>query len=133
MLILPLHFPGCISRRNHARLHRDSFATVRARSSRTLVVVGINGRALSLRVMHKPIKRPLQFAVPCLAFVCSACTAPVLGRVVSDVRVGNGWISVDKCELEQLPMRGLRVRNCQTQNYYVGSATVAAPHTATTK
>lgn len=70
----------------------------------------------------------LAMALSCLAGV--GCSPTVYGRVVSDVRVANGYISVDRCLLTQRAYHGMALRNCQTENYYIGKSVI--PVSATT-
>lgn len=59
-----------------------------------------------------------------LASLAIGCTPTVYGRVVSDVRIANGYISVDRCLLKQRPYHGIAVSDCQTEDYYIGRAVV---------
>lgn len=59
-----------------------------------------------------------------VSLFAAACAPGVSGRVVSDVRISGGWISVDRCLLQQVVGQGVRVRNCQTENYYLGKSAV---------
>ena len=52
------------------------------------------------------------------------CAPAVYGRVVSDVRVANGYISVDRCLLKQGAYHGIAVTDCQTENNYIGKSVV---------
>ncbi len=70
-----------------------------------------------------------------LALCCFAgagCAPNVYGRVVSDVRVANGYISVDRCILKQRGYRELGLSNCETENYYIGKAVVPVQSTTST-
>ena len=51
----------------------------------------------------------------------NGCAPYLVGRVVSDVRIAHGWISVDRCQIKQVPFHGYEVTDCQTANYYVGA------------
>ncbi len=62
--------------------------------------------------------------VALLASLPTACATNVYGRVISDVRIANGWISVDRCELQQGYAHGVHVANCHTENYYLGAAAI---------
>jgi hypothetical protein len=66
-----------------------------------------------------------------LAFTCmtSGCAPSVYGRVVSDVRVGNGFISVDRCVLKQHSFHRISVSDCETENYYIGKAVIPVQST----
>jgi hypothetical protein len=56
------------------------------------------------------------------AMVVGCSPSVVTARVVSDVRIANGWISVDRCDLAQVFRQGYRTINCKTENYYIGKA-----------
>ena len=62
-----------------------------------------------------------------LALACltgGGCAPNVYGRVVSDVRVADGYISVDRCVLKQRAYHQVAVSDCKTENYYIGKAVV---------
>ena len=59
-----------------------------------------------------------------LVYLAAGCAPTVYGRVVSDVRVGNGYISVDRCQLKQRAFHGISVRDCETEDYYIGKAVI---------
>jgi hypothetical protein len=59
-----------------------------------------------------------------LAGLAVGCAPAVYGRVVSDVRVANGYISVDRCVLTQGAYHGIAVSDCHTENYYIGKSVV---------
>ncbi|HET7538427.1 MAG TPA: hypothetical protein VFK05_01100 [Polyangiaceae bacterium] len=67
------------------------------------------------------IRGPLVFA---LAGLAVACSPEVYGRVVSDVRIANGFISIDRCLLKQASYHRVAVRDCHTENYYIGQTVV---------
>ena len=59
----------------------------------------------------------------------AGCSSAVNGRVVGDVRIANGWISVDRCALKAVPGRGYVIGDCKTENYYLGKMAVPIdPH-----
>ena len=67
------------------------------------------------------ITRPALFAV--LMAGAGACSPLTAGRVVSDIRVADGYISVDRCVLQRT-IGGVRVGNCRTENYYIGKTVI---------
>ncbi len=71
----------------------------------------------------------LVFALSCLAG--SGCAPVVYGRVVSDIRVANGFISVDRCLLKQSAYHRVGLSECETENYYIGKAVVPVQSTTT--
>jgi len=52
------------------------------------------------------------------------CAPAVYGRVVSDVRVANGYICVDRCLLTQGANHAIALSDCRTENYYIGKSVV---------
>jgi hypothetical protein len=72
--------------------------------------------------MHQARPRYLFSALTLPLLFTGACAPAISGRVVSDVRIANGWISIDRCQLQQVIGQGIRVRNCETENYYLGQA-----------
>jgi hypothetical protein len=55
-----------------------------------------------------------------VAFCSNACVHHGSGRVVGDVRVANGWISIDRCELSAVAYKSYAITNCTTENVYIG-------------